>query len=169
MILKRRELLVGLPFLCACGVVSFDVIANVPEQTVMGNPIGGLLPSFLPNPFTLNVDIQAETQKRNTGPATSANIKAIQFQSTPHASPSGTFDFVDAIHIFVEAPMLEKKEVASLDPVPKGKTTIDLAPVSGLDILPYVSAGATLSAAATGRQPAKNFTFDGTVTITVHV
>jgi hypothetical protein len=161
----RRGLLAGLPFLLACGAVSFDVTVNVPEQTVAGNPVGGLLPAFLPNPFTLSVDIQAETQKRNTGPATSANIKAIQFRSTS----SGTFDFVDAIHIFVEAPMLARKEVAALDPVPKGRASIDLDVVSGIDILPYVSAGATLSATATGRQPSKDFAFDGTVTITVHV
>jgi hypothetical protein len=167
--MRRRELLAGLPFLFACGIVSFDVTTNVPDQTVTGNPVGGLLPAFLPNPFSLNVDIKAETQKRNTGPATSANIKAIQFQSTPHASPSGTFDFVDAIHIFVEAPMLDRKEVASLDPVPKGRAAIDLAIISNVDILPYVSAGATLSATATGRQPGKTFTFDGAVTITVHV
>jgi hypothetical protein len=155
--------------LVACGAVSFDVDVAVPEQQIAGSLVGGLLPAFLPNPFTLNVDIKAETAKRNTGPATSANIKSIVFQATPHDSPSGNFDFVDTIHIFVEAPALPKKEVASLEPVPKGTSKLDLVIIKGVDILPYVSAGATLSATATGRQPSKNFTFDGTVIITVHV
>lgn len=153
-----------LPFL-GCGAVSFDIDVPVPQQTVPGSVLGGILPAFLPTPFALNVDVKAETAKRNTGPATSASIKSIVFRATS----SGTFDFVDGIHIFVEGSNLPKKEVASLDPVPKGKTSIDLAIVKDVDILPYVSAGATLSASATGRQPAKDFTFDGTVKITIHV
>lgn len=164
--MRRRAFLTALPLLFACGAVTFDVTAAVPPQMVPGNVIGGLLPSFLPNPFKLNVDIKAETAKRNTGPATSANLKSIQFRAT---NGSGTFDFVDGIHIFVEATGVGKTEIASLDPVPKGKTVLDLSVVSSLDILPYVSAGATLSATANGHQPSKDFTFDGTVIITVHV
>ena len=168
--IRRRQVLLGLTvFPLGCGAVSFDVDVPVPDQRVPGNIVGGLLPAFLPTPFALNVDVKAETAKRNTGPATSANIKSIAFQSTPHAAPSGTFDFVDAIHIFVEAGSLPKKEVASLEPVPKGRSSIDLSIVKDVDILPYVSAGATLTATATGRQPSKDFTFDGVVKITVHV
>ena len=129
--MNRRDallLLTSLPL--ACGAVSFDVDVLVPEQQIPGSVIGGLLPAFLPNPFTLNVDIKAETAKRNTGPATSATIKSIAFQATPHDTPSGNFDFVDSIHIFVEAPSLPKKEIASLEPVPKGTSKLDLAIVT---------------------------------------
>lgn len=168
--IPRRQVLLALGVLpLGCGAVSFDVDIPVPEQRVPGSVIGGLLPAFLPTPFALDVDVKAETAKRNTGPATSANIKSIVFQATPPAMPSGTFDFVDSIHIFVEAGSLPKKEVASLEPVPKGRSSIDLSIVKDVDILPYVSAGATLSATANGRQPAKDFTFDGVVKITVHV
>jgi hypothetical protein len=55
--------------------------------------------------------------------------------------PSGNFDFVDEIHIFISAQSLPRVEIARLAPVPKGKTTIDLEVVPGVDLLPYVNAG----------------------------
>ncbi|HEX8950988.1 MAG TPA: hypothetical protein VF945_04035, partial [Polyangia bacterium] len=56
-----------------CGAISFDVSQAVPEQQVPGSPLGGLLPSFLPQPFPVTINVQQETQKRSTGPARSAN------------------------------------------------------------------------------------------------
>jgi hypothetical protein len=157
--------------LAGCGALSFDVSQNVPEQQVQGNPLGGLLPSFLPTPFPITINVQQETQKRSTGPAHSANLKSVSFTATPHAMPSGNFDFVDEIHIFVEAQSgpLPKVEIAKLMPVPKGQTSIDLNVVPGIDLLPYINVGATISASASGHQPTQNFTYDGVVTVTIHI
>ena len=156
-----------------CGAISFDVSQAVPEQQVPGSPIGGLLPSFLPQPFPVTINVQQETAKRSTGPARSANLKQVEFQITPHASPSGNFDFVDEIHIFVAASQsgssLPMVEIATLKPVPKGATTIDLTIVPGIDLLPYINAGATISASATGHQPTQTVTYDGSVVVTVHI
>jgi len=155
-----------------CGTIAFDVSQSVPEETVQGSPLGGLLPSFLPQPFPFTIDVKSETQKRDTGPARSASLKSIQFQATPHGSASGTFDFVDEIHIRVSAPAgpsMPTLEIARTQPVPKGLTTLELDVVPGIDLLPYINAGATLSATATGRQPAKTFTYDGVVIVTVHI
>jgi hypothetical protein len=159
-------------FLLACGAIPFDVDQTFPEQRVSGSPLGGLLPSFLQAPVPLTIDLRAETQKRDTGPAQSANLEQLTFTATPHAMPSGNFDFVDEIHIYVETPndpTLPKKEIASLNPVPKGKTSINLNVVSGVDLLPYINKGAEISATAMGHQPQMDFTYDGTVTITVHI
>jgi hypothetical protein len=141
---------------------------------VPGSPLGGLLPSFLPSPVPLNLDVKSETAKRNTGPATSANLKAISFSALPHSSPMGNFDFVDEIHIFIapaqgSSSALPMKEIASLKPVPKGQTTINLNVLPSVDLLPYINAGAQLSASASGRPPMQNFDYDGVVTITVHI
>lgn len=158
---------------CAgCGAIPFDVEQSIPEQRVAGNPLGGLLPSFLQAPVPLTINLQAETQKRDTGPAQSANLKSIRFTATPHDMPSGNFDFVDEIHIYVDSqndPTLPKKEIASLKPVPKGQTSIDLSIVDGVDLLPYINKGAEISASASGHQPTMDFTYDGSVTITVHI
>ena len=156
-----------------CGALSFDVSQPVPEQTVQGSPLGGLLPSFLPQPFPVTINVQQETAKRSTGPARSANLKQVEFQITPHSSPSGNFDFVDEIHIFVapssSGSSLPMVEIANLKPVPKGQTTIDLTIVPGIDLLPYINAGASISASASGHQPAQTVTYDGTVVVTVHI
>lgn len=157
--------------MAGCGAIPFDVSQNVPEQQVQGNPLGGLLPSFLPTPFPITINVQQETQKRSTGPARSATLKSVSFSATPPAAPSGNFDFVDEIHIFVEAQSgpLPKVEIATLKPVPKGQTTINLTVVPGIDLLPYINVGATISANASGRQPTQNFSYDGVVTVTVHI
>ncbi len=157
-----------------CGALSFDVSQGVPEQQVPGRPLGGLLPSFLPQPFPVTINVQQETQKRSTGPASSANLKQVEFQITPHNAPSGNFDFVDEIHIYVapsssSSSSLPMVEIANLKPVPKGQMTSDLAIVPGVDLLPYINAGASISASASGHQPPQTVTYDGTVVVTVHI
>ena len=170
-----RALLISVTVAAAgCGAISFDVSQGVPEQQVPGSPLGGLLPSFLPQPFPVTIDVQQETQKRSTGPASSANLKQVEFQITPHASPSGNFDFVDEIHIYVapsssSSSSLPMVEIANLKPVPKAQTTIDLAIVPGVDLLPYINAGASISASASGHTPPQTVTYDGTVVVTVHI
>src|SRR5581483_1155772 len=163
---------VGLvPAIGGCGLIAFDVDQDLPEQTIQGNPLGGILPQARGAATPLNVDLKSETQKRSTGPASSANLSALRFAATPHAMPSGNFDFVDEIHVFIDSPgsSLPKKEIANLAPVPKGQTTINLAVTPGIDLLPYINAGAEITATATGRQPSQDFHFDGHVTITVHI
>jgi hypothetical protein len=160
--------------LAGCGAISFDVSQSVPEQQVPGSPLGGLLPSFLPQPFPVTIDVKQETAKRSTGPATSANLKQVQFQLTPHGASSGSFDFVDEIHIFVapasgSGSALPMVEIANLKPVAKGQTTLDLAIVPGIDLLPYINVGASISASAVGHQPAQTVTYDGVVVVTVRI
>lgn len=155
--------------LVACGAVRFDVEQALPEQKVTGSPLGGVLPSFLPNPFTVTIDVKAETQKRGTGPATAAYLKSLSLRATPASSPSGNFDFLDEIHIFIEASGQSKLEVATVKPVAKGLTTLTFTLVPEVNLLPFINAGATLSATATARQPTKDFTFDGDVVIDVRI
>lgn len=169
----RAALALGVVLAAGCGAIPFDVSQTVPEQTVQGSPLGGLLPSFLPQPFPVTIDATAETQKRDTGPAHSANLKSLVFTATPHDMPSGSFDFVDEIHIYVApssaSSSLPRVEIARKQPVPKAQTSLSLDVVPGVDLLPYINAGATLSATATGTQPARDFTYDGVVTITIHI
>ena len=153
-----------------CGLVSFDVTAVIPEQTVPGSPLGGILPSFLAAPVPLQVDLRQETQRRSTGPARTARLSSITLAATPHDSPSGNFDFLDQIHVYVDSAndsSLPKREVAKLEPVPRGQTSLSLAIVPDVELLPYINQGAEISAQATGRQPTREFHYDGVVVIKV--
>ena len=165
-ILVVAALLLSVP---GCGAIGFDVAQPIPQQTIQGNALGALLPSFLPTPFAITIDVKQAEQQHNTGPATSANLKSLTFQALPHAMPSGNFDFVDEIHIFVAASNLPMVEIATLKPVPKGLTTLDLVVVPGVNLLPYINAGATISAQASGHQPAQDFSYDGNVVITIRI
>ncbi len=152
-----------------CGVIQFDVEEALPEQRVSGSPLGGVLPSFVPTPFKLEVDIKAEAEKRGTGPATKAFLKTLTLSATPKSNPSGNFNFLDEVHIFI-APTsgnLPKVEIARLAPVPKSVTVLNFELVPDVDLLPYMNTGAELTANATGRQPPTDVTFDGKVVVNV--
>lgn len=64
--MRRAILGVGL-VCCSCGAVGFDVEQDLGKQTVQGSPLGGLLPGLLPNPYNLDIDLEAEIAKRGTG------------------------------------------------------------------------------------------------------
>ncbi len=164
-----RSCVLALFFFSSCGGVHFDVDQALGEQRIPGSPLGAVLPSLLPNPFRLNVDLKAETAKRGTGPATAAFLKSLTLAATPAANPSGNFGFLEEVHVFIEAPALPKKEVALLKPVPSEATSVTFTIIDGVDLLPYVNAGASITTTATGTQPARDFTFDGKVVLDIRV
>ena len=148
-----------------CGLVSFDVSQDIPAQTVPGSPLGALLPVSL-FAIPLNIDIRSETAGHGTGPASSVTLSSV---SLTVMSPSGaTFDFVDSIVINISGPGLSEVEIGRLQPVP-GTASISIPPTGGVDLLPYINAGATITAKASGHMPASDTTFVGTVVVTVHV
>ncbi len=73
------------------------------------------------------------------------------------------------MHLFVLGTGLTQAEVANLDPVPKGQTTLSFNIVPGVDLLPYINAGATITATATGTQPTQDTSFDGHVQVEVRI
>lgn len=151
-----------------CGLIAFDVSQDIPQQTVPGSPLGALLPASL-FAIPMNVDIQSATAAQGTGPAHSATLKSIALTIT---SPGGgTWDFVSSISISISSSgngNLPTVEIAKLQPVP-GTATITIPPTSNVDLLPYINAGANITATASGHMPSSDTTFVGTVVVTVHV
>jgi len=64
--------------------------------------------------------------------------------------------------------VLPETKIAELKPVP-GTNKISIPPTPGVDLLPYIKAGAAIKATAMGHLPAQNTTIVGKVVITVHV
>jgi hypothetical protein len=149
-----------------CGLLAFDVGQDIPAQTVPGSPIGALLPASLFS-IPMNVDIQSETAARGTGPARSATLSSL----TLATHSSATFEFLSSIAISISASggaNLPQKEIARLQPVP-ATSTIAIPATPGVDLLPYIKQGATITATASGHMPASDVSFDGRVVITVHL
>ena len=161
----QGRVLVASSLLFACGVIGFDVEEPIPEQVVEGSPIGALLPVSLFE-FPLQIDIESKTRAMDTGPAHSAQLKAITL--TVLVPAGETFEFLDSLRIFVAADGLERREVAKLEEVPPSGS-ISLQIVPGVDLLPYVEKGATLSATATGHMPRQTIRFAGKVVVTIKV
>jgi hypothetical protein len=155
--------------LSSCGAVSFDVDQDLQEQTVQGSTLPVALMTLLPNAFKLTIDINAAVAAHGTGPAKSATLKSLSLAITPHSAPMGNFDFLQSAHLFVSASGQPMVEVANITSVPKGATALDFTIIPNVDLLPYIQAGANITATATGNQPSMDTSFDGHVTVTVHI
>lgn len=157
--------------LAGCGGIPFDVGQDLPEQRVPGSLLGGLLPSFVPAPIPVMIDLRSEVERRDTGPARSAQLKQLTLTATPRDAPSGRFDFLDEVHLYIEASdgSQPRREIARLQPVPKGQTSVTFTIVPDVDLLPYINAGAQITASAAGQQPQRDFTYAGHIEITVRI
>lgn len=179
--LLARFALLSVVALGGCGILPFEVGQDIPEQRVPGsvNPLVGLLPDFLQTPVPIAVDLKSETAKRNTGPATSVVLKSLTLSITPHERPATSFDFLDSVHVFVEAQPargLPRRELAYLDPAPRGQTTVTFVIVPGVELLPYVQsdesdpdARARMTAEARGTQPRTDLTYDGHLVLEIKI
>jgi hypothetical protein len=153
------------PCLTGCGLISFDIGQDIPAQTVPGSPVGALVPASLFS-IPLNIDIASEVASHGTGPAKSVTLSSLTLTVTQPAG--GTFDFLTSITISISASGLPDQQIAALAPVP-GTATISIPPTPGVNLLPYINAGATIKASAAGHLPAQDTTFTGHVVVTVHV
>jgi hypothetical protein len=156
------------PFLVlvpACGLIGFDVEQAIPEQTIPGSPLAGLLPAGLFK-IPLQVDLASSTKAHGTGPATSATLKSLTLTIT--APPGETFSFLDSISITIASPGQPEREIARLSPVPAA-ATIALSPVPNVNLLPYIESGATIAAAGSGQAQTRDIKFDGRVVITIKI
>jgi hypothetical protein len=170
MIVKRTWLL-ALALVACGGAVQFTLDQDLAEQRVEGSGgglLGGILSSFFATNVPLTFDIKAETEKRNTGPASAVELDSFALFTTPTA-PGGNFDFLSGLDIFVSGPGLSEVKIATMPKLQKGATRIDMTVIEGVNMLPYVNAGAVIRASATGSQPASDVTFAGKVVIRVKI
>ncbi len=154
--------------LCGCGTQDFTVEQDLPAQTVPGDPLGGLLGSVFPQAFTLSIDLKAEEQKHDTGPASHVFLQSM---SLSVVTPQASFDFLDEIHLFAAAmPTPDAKvEIAKKAPVPKGLTKLDFDVLPNVDLIQMVQTGVEITATASGRKPSQDTSIDGHVVIDVKI
>jgi hypothetical protein len=163
-----RALIPAIVLLCCCGNVSFDVDQDLPTETVQGGLLG-MLGTLLPTPFNFTINLQQQEQMHGTGPAKSAQLTSLTMAITPHDMPVGDFSFLQEAHLFVSASGLAKVEIANITSVPSKATTLSFNIVPNVDLVPYIQAGADISATASGSQPPQDTSFDGHLTVTVHI
>jgi hypothetical protein len=139
----------------SCGALRFDVTQPIPSQEVPGASWASFLTGLLPGPLRLSIDVETETEKQGTGPATSAGLHALRLRAV--SGNPVNFDFLDSVVVSVSADGLPTREVARLSPVPVGQERLSFDVSPGVELLPYLQQGATLSTRVTGEVPPSTF------------
>jgi hypothetical protein len=159
--------------LVACSSVGgFSYGQDIAEQQVRGNPLGSVLGANLLQ-IPLNVNVDAQTAARGTGPAQHVYLTDLTFRITATDQPMGDFSFLTSIAIYVQSTQsgssLPRVRVAHLDSVPAGTPQSIALTVDGVDLIGYVREGAQLTATAMGHAPAHDTSFDGHLDLAIDV
>jgi len=171
--------LLALTFIHLTGCASvggFEIGQALPERTVAGNPVGGLLGGFVDVPIPLEVDVAAQTAARDTGPATAMRLTDLRLQITATEEPAGDTDdfaFIESAEVFVQGAQadssLPRVRVATASQPAEGARELVFETDSTVDLLPYANEGAELTAEAMGTAPPDDVSFDGSITLAVEV
>lgn len=159
--------------------LEFDVEQQFPEQSIPGSIAPCQLPITVPvldDPFQVDFSQAEEFPEQGTDVqhVRSARVRRLAL-SLVATSSEPDWDFLDALSLFVEAPGLEKKLVASIgeesdsgEPIPENATSLELVP-KRLNLAPYLKAngGFTITSEATGCPPQQEARFTGD--LRVHV
>ncbi len=161
--------------LSACSLpfdFNFDinVARDVPEQSIPGSPVAGPPAAMIALP--IQVAVGSEIAAMNSGSIDSVTLGAMYLDITATGEPSGDSDdwsFVDRVDLYVESTMngttLPRLKVAAAV-APGAVTHLEFLP-EDVNLLPYIHEGCALSAAATGRVPADEVSYDGKVTFRI--
>lgn len=157
--------------LTACAsTLEFDVGQDVPEQTVQGSALPGILATLFPLP--LSIDIASQVAAKKTGPIHAILLTDLHLDITDTQKPAGDTDdwsFVKHVDLYVQSTKkdssLPKVKVATVDQ-PGAVQRMSFAPL-GVNLLDYVNEGAQLTSEVSGTQPADDTSFVGHATFRV--
>lgn len=157
--------------LIACGSlsrisVSQNATATIPGATLLEQLAGDLSFGGLGS-FDISQSAEFKNQGVKKEQINSVTLKALTLTVT---SPSnGDFTFLEKLSFFVEAPGVEKKEIAKGGPFTVGQKTVSLT-VLDVELAPYATAASmTFTTAATGKKPSNTTTIDAKVTLDADV
>lgn len=177
-----RVLIVALIFLLSgcqscTGIGSFSVTRDTEEVIVEGtnNPLNDLVGVDVIPAMNLDFDLQNELAKQDAKGASGVFLTGLVMTTTDTARATeddiDQFDFLNRIEFYVESTSpsstLEKKLVASLDPVPEGQTELVLETDESVNLKPYAEEGILLTTEGAGTVPDDDVSIVGTVTIEI--
>ena len=158
---------------CGDGLGSFSFTEESGETVVEGEgALGSVLPNGALDVFRLDINLEQELEKRDAKGAKAVYLTDLELQITDTEQPSGdsdNFDFLDSITIDVAADGQETRQLAVLDPVPEGQTTVALDVDDTIDLKPYIESGMRLETNASGNRPEDDTSLKVVATIRVQV
>jgi hypothetical protein len=155
--LRRFLSAVALVGLCTCGIhihPTADGSAVVPAATVVDQLLGAVAFAGLDK-----IDLTEQFQNQGV---TKDEVSSVVLSSMTLSiqSPQGeTFDFLESLSFTAGAPGLPDVEIAHLDTVPKGATSLDLDIDPSVELAPYVVAPSmSITTQAMGSKPSQQTT-----------
>lgn len=164
----------------ACGdeLGSISFTEESGESVVEGsaNPLNMLLPAEVFPPLRLNINLQQELDAQNATGAKAVNLRALKLKITDTERPSGDtddFDFLSKATLYVESTKsgttLERKQIATIDPVPSGQTEVAFDVDDSVDLKPYIEEGMRLTSSGSGSVPPDNVSLKAEITVRVRL
>jgi hypothetical protein len=161
-------LLTAVTLVAGCaGFGNFSFTEESGEQTIEGGTLAGSLLPF--DPFTFNVNLQQELQKRDAGPAKAVNLTGLNLRVTDTEEPDGDsddFGFMESITLYANADGEERQRIAWKDPVPaKDQFSFETDP--NVNLKPYIEKGMKLETEASGNRPDDDTSMKAEITLRV--
>ena len=142
---------------CNDHLVTFTFEEKSQEQVVEGRTLPNPDIIQLPyDPFTFDIDLEKQLEKRDTGPAKKVFLKGLKFKVTDtkmQGGDSDDFDFLESITFRADAEGKKEKKVAWKNEVPDGKQSFKLQVDDSVNLKPYVEKGMKLKTEASGKKP----------------
>jgi hypothetical protein len=158
-----------------CGL-GFNIDRDLPEQTVPGSPLGGLLGGLFELPIAIEVNLEEETAARNTGPAKRVTLTSLKLHVTETAETepgSDDLSFIDSVDVYISSSLpesnLEPQLIATLGKVQRGEREVAFDTFTEVNLKAYVEEGARLNTTAQGTAPPDEVTFAGAIRLRVEV
>ena len=162
------SLLMAAALLAGCaGFGDFKFSEESGEQVIEGGTLAGSLLPF--DPFTFDVNLEQELQKRDAGPAKAVNLTGLSLRVTDTEEPEGDsddFGFMESITLYANADGEERQRIAWKDPVPANdQFSFETDP--DVNLKPYIEKGMKLETEASGNRPDDDTSMKATITLRV--
>jgi hypothetical protein len=149
-----------------CGIADFDIEQPVQPQTIQGSGLPAPLAAIFPLP--LNLDLESKIKAKDTGPIDGVTLSSLTLHIT---SSGGDWSFVTHIDVSVSSTksgtQLPKVKIASVAS-PGAVQTMNFDVEHGVNLKPYIDEGSQVDSTASGTQPTRDVSFDGSGVFTVH-
>jgi hypothetical protein len=166
---RRAASLVALASLSMCNLdhVDFSVggKVTVPQGTLLDTLLGNLAVAGFDS-----IDFSQQFQNQGVSRGDVNSVKLKSFTLDVESPADGNFDFIQSITFFAEASGSPKIQIASMDPVPKGKKELVLVVDPTAELAPYVVAPSmSITSQVTGSSPSADTTVNAAVVLDVEV
>lgn len=151
----RQGLVVAIALLgCQGGLLSIELERSSEAVIARGNVLDALLGELgLDDLAAVDYTAAQELENQGVEPGDLRAVHLTRFRVAVVSPPEATLSFLDAVSVFVEAPDLDRIQVAAAVSIEDGATEVELE-VEDVDLVDYVvSQRMTLSTSVTGTRP----------------